>query len=268
MPRSRGTLFFLLFVAALSARPAFAAEGRTPVFLPGTVLTQDGKYVVTRPLVGGGGGPVLTVSGGNVDLDLNGMVLSNAGSANPIISTAAGVQHLTIRNGTLASGSVGIDIAAARKVDIEDVKIKDMLVAPGQGIHLGEVRVAVIRRVEIMETIGEGILWDGSSPAVNRQASIEDNLLQRTASGIVLTVPGAFGGAVVNNRVMDSMPFGIGAFPGYGIVLAGFNGTLVSQNTVQLAQQDGMFFRQCRGLKVYNNDVSFSFGNGGLDQNS
>ena len=42
----RVSVVFILF--CLLAGPVFAAEGRIPVFAPGTLLGADGKYIVTR----------------------------------------------------------------------------------------------------------------------------------------------------------------------------------------------------------------------------
>jgi len=261
MSRSPETLYLALLVAVGAIPPALAAEGRTPVFAAGTVIVDDGSYVVTAPLLGGGG-PVVTVNAFKVDLDLNGMVLTNLGANFPVIAVLPGVDQVTIRNGVLSSGSVGIEaLGQTRIVTIEDVRIVDMVVGAGQGIHLDDVRTAAIRCVEIADTLGEGILWDGGF--LRRHGTIEDNLVQRTAGGIVLIAPGeGFSLAVRNNRVFESGTGGTGAFPGYGIVVAGFSGSIVAENTVSEARNDGIFVRQSRGVKIYNNSVSGSGGNG------
>lgn len=103
----------LAFVALILAGAVLAAEGRTPVFASGTFLGVDGRYVVTRNIAGGAGS---------------------------VISVAPGADHVTIRNGVLVGGTIGIDAPGfVRKVDIEDVKIRD---AAAQGIHLGSVEGA------------------------------------------------------------------------------------------------------------------------------
>ncbi len=259
MSKSLATFFFVLFVAVLAVLPAFADEGRIPISRPGTVIGANGKYVVTRPL-SGGGGPIVTVGAPNVDIDLNGMVLTNLGAAFPIISIGAGADNVTIRNGTLSSGSVGIEaLGPTRKVDIEDVRIQDMVTGAGQGIHLGDVQEAAVRRVEITNTTSEGILWNGPTIQIG---SIESNLVRRTGSGIIITPNGGYNLAVLHNQIADAVPFGAGAFPGYGIVLSSCFGSLVSENIVTVARQDGILLTLSRGNKVYNNTVSFCYGNG------
>jgi parallel beta-helix repeat protein len=261
MSKSLATPLFVLFVAVLAVLPASADEGRIPISLPGTVIGANGKYVVTRPL-SGGAGPVVRVGAPNVDIDLNGMILTNLGAAFPIISITAGADHVTIRNGTLSSGSVGIEaLGPTRKVDIEDVKILGMAVGAGRGIRLGEVQSAAIRRVEITDTSGEGILWDGAT--VRRLGSIENNILQRTSGGIIVIAPGeGFSLAVLNNRIMVSDTGAAGGFLGYGIVVSGFSGAIVSENTVANARKDGILVTVSRGIKIHNNVVTGSQGNG------
>jgi parallel beta-helix repeat protein len=268
MFRSPGTVVLALLVAVGAIPPALAAEGRTPIFAAGTVLVDDGAYVVTAPLAGGAGA-VITVNAFKVDIDLNGMVLTNNGANFPVINVLPGVDQVTIRNGTLSSGSVGIEaLGQTRSVTVEDVRIVDMLVGAGRGIHLDDVRAAVIRRVEIADTLGEGISWDGGF--LRRHGTIEDNLIQRTAGGIILSAPNeGFSLSVRNNRVFEAGTGNAGQFVGYGIVVGGFNGSIIAENTVNQARADGIFIRQSRSLKIYNNTVSGSGGNGiRLDSNS
>jgi len=244
---------FVVFTLAFAAGTALAAEGRTPVFAPGSFLGADGKYIVTRNLVGGAG-PVITIGAPNVDLDLNGFVLS--GGALPVISVLGGVDHVTIRNGVLSGGSIGIEVPGpTRKVDIEDVKIHD---ASAQGIHLGDVEGAAIRRNEITNTGSEGIAWDG--PVVIKHGTIEHNLLRRTSAGIVVSICSSV--AILNNRLEEPGTGAGGAFPGFGIVLVTCGGSLVSENTVEQAKVDGIFLRTSKGNKLFDNVVRSSGGNG------
>jgi parallel beta-helix repeat protein len=244
-----------VLIVPLFAGVVLAAEGRTPVFLPGTLLGVDGKYIVTRNLVGGAGA-VITIGAPNVDLDLNGFLLTGAGG--PVISVLAGVDHVTIRNGVLAGGSIGIDFPggpAARKIDIEDVKIHNPAT---QGIHLGNVEGAALRRNEITDTGSEGIAWDG--PVIVKHGTIENNLLRRTNAGIVVNNCSSVG--ILNNRLEDPGTGAGGAFPGNGIVLASCQASLVSENTVERARADGIKLLNSKGNKLFDNVVRSSAGNG------
>jgi parallel beta-helix repeat protein len=236
------------------AGAVLAAEGRIPVFAPGSFLGADGTYIVTRNLAGGAGA-VITIGAPNVDLDLNGFTLTGAGG--PVISVLAGVDHVTIRNGVLSGGTIGIDVpGATRKVDIHDVKIHD---AATSGIHLGNVEGAAIRRNEITDTGSEGIAWDG--PAFAKHGTIENNLLRSTSAGIVVTNSSSV--AILNNRLEEPGAGGAGgAFPGFGIVLNSCGAALVSENTVETAAVDGIFLRTCKGAKLFDNVVRSNRGNG------
>jgi len=253
MLRSFVRVSFVLLTTFLSGT-VLAAEGRTPVFAPGTLLGADGKYIVTRNIAGGAGS-VITIGAPNVDLDLNGFVLTGAGA--PVISVDAGADHVTIHNGVLVGGTIGIDVPGfARKVDIEDVKIHDP--TGGQGIHLGGVEGAALRRNEITDTPSEGISWDG--PGV-KHGTIEGNLLRRTSAGIVIS-NSCSSLAILNNRIEEPGTGAGGAFPGYGIVVLACGAALISENTVERSKVDGIFGVNSKGNKLFDNVVRTAGGNG------
>ncbi len=259
---SKGSFFTrlcALSLASLAVLPAVAAEGRIPVFLPGTVLCADGKYIVTRNLIGPG--PVVLIAAQNVDLDLNGFLVFETTSANPAIRVAAAAcspgppDHVTIHNGTITGSSTGIEVPnGVSKIDIEDVKIHNV---SGPGIHLTDALGAAIRRTEIVDASGVGIWWDGG--IAFKHGTIQDNLTRRTSDGIIVTNQCSSIG-IVNNRIEE--PAAGGGFGGYGIVLSGCGSSLVSENTVERAIQDGIGLFQCKGNKLYDNVVTAGSGNG------
>ena len=102
---------------------AHAAEGRTPVWLPGTVLGAAGRYIVTRNLAGPG--PIITITAGNVDLDLNGMTLDGAGAAAPVIAVvAAGSGDVVVHGGTVINGGENVSVTApGQRLVLEDLEI-------------------------------------------------------------------------------------------------------------------------------------------------
>jgi parallel beta-helix repeat protein len=243
-----------VLIVPLSVGIVLAAEGRTPVFAPGTFLGADGRYIVTRNLAGGAGA-VITIGAPNVDLDLNGFLLTGAGAA--VISVLGGVDHVTIHNGVLSGGTVGIEaLGPTRKIDIEDVKIHNPTV---QGIHLGDVEGAALRRDEITDTPSEGFLWDG--PASTKHGTIEDSLLRRTSAAMVIT-NNCSSVAVLNNRIEEPGTGAGGAFPGNGIVLASCGASLVSENTVERASVDGIRIVASKGNKLFDNVIRACGGNG------
>ena len=236
-----------LIPIALAAAQALAAEGRTPVFLPGSTLAADGKYILTRNLTGPP--PVIRICGANVDLDLNGMVVTNTAAVGETITTAGCpvlVDHVTIRNGRIDGGAPGIFIPGpTRKVDIEDVKISD---TGGAGaIHMVSVEGAAIRRVEITDAAGNGILWNGGG-ASTKHGSIEHNLLRRAANGIFIF--GCSSVAILNNRIEEGT--------GSGISLFNCNASLLSENTIERKGAEGILIRNGRGNKLFDNVITES----------
>jgi parallel beta-helix repeat protein len=254
MPRSLVRCSFVFSFTLLSVA-ALAAEGRIPVWAPGTVLGADGKYIVTRNIVGAGGA-VITIGAPNVDLDLNGFVLTGA-AGSPVISVVPGSDHVTIKNGVLVGGSIGIDIpGATRKADIETVKIHDAAI---NGIHLGDVEGVAIRQVEITDTASEGILWDG--PGVVKHGSIEGGLLRRTATGIAI-LNNCSSVGISNNRIEEPGTGAGGVLPGTGIALIGCGAALVAENTIERSKFDGINLLNSRGNKLLDNVIRTAGGNG------
>ena len=58
----------VILILPFIAVAALAADGRTPVFLPGALLGADGKYIVTRNIAGGAGSAIV-IAAPHVDLD-------------------------------------------------------------------------------------------------------------------------------------------------------------------------------------------------------
>jgi parallel beta-helix repeat protein len=181
-----------------------------------------------------------------VDLDLNGFMLTGAGNRH---LGCGGVDHVAVRNGVLVGGTVGIDFPGgpgSRKIDVEDVKIRD---TSAQGIHLGDVQGAALRRNEITDTGSEGIAWDG--PGTVKHGTIENNLLRRTSAGIVVNNCSSV--AILNNRLEEPGTGAGGAFPGDGIVLLSCQASLVSENTIERSRVEGIFLLNAKGNKLFDN---------------
>lgn len=262
----RFTKLALLIVVACWSTAALA-QGQTPIpFGPvGTpiTITAPGSYIVTRNLVSTGPGPIINVAvagaPGDVQIDLNGFVLNNSANAiDPVVRvTVAGpiARHeVTIRNGTLYGGSAGIEVAGpARKLVVEDVKISDFTSAgPIGGITLTDAQNFAIRRTVIMDgPAGPGIFVGAGFP---RQGTIEDNIIRRTQDGIDV-IPGTFGVAITNNRLLEILP---GGMFGAAINIDGGMSCLIAQNTVVglPGVVAGIQLRGTGGCKIYNNVVS------------
>jgi parallel beta-helix repeat protein len=233
-------VLLLACLVVLNLIPATpAAEGRTPVFAP-TVITTNGRYIVTRNIVGTGAGPVIDIATDNVDLDLNGFLLTEPAGAFPVILISGPTRQVTIHDGTLALGSAGIEAPApGEKLVVEGVKSQG---AGGAGIHNVDIQTIVIRRSVVEGSGGTGILIDGGAI---HSGAIENNVLQDVGGDGIFFNSGSVG--ILNNRIARS--------GGTGISLFNSAGSLVSENTIVDAAGDGLLVRSGKGNKLFDNVV-------------
>lgn len=245
---SRITSAGVALLLALTALPALSAEGRTPVWLPGTPIVADGRYVVTRNLVGGAGVPLIDIRANNVELDLNGFTLDGVGADFAISISGVQPQEIVIRNGLIVNCPRGIERPAglppAGTVVIEDMQIRD---APGGPIYLADVENPVIRRVNIVfadvAATANGIELDG--PQVFKNGTIEHNTIRSAFNGIRVYKGSAL--AIRHNRI--ETPFND------GILVEQCVSCLIEKNTISDADVHGIH------LAVGGTDVEYSTGN-------
>jgi len=241
----------LVGIAATGA--AMAAEGRTPVFAP-TVIVMDGKYIVTRNIMGSGAAPVVEIAAANVDLDLNGFTLTEPGGGFAVILVSA-FSEVTIRNGTLVSGIMSVDApVGGRKLILEDVKSQDALGGAPGALHAFGVENVVIRRCVVVGAPGmPGIFVEGP---LMKSGTIEKNVIRDSGGGI--WAMGVSSLSILENAIEGTTPGS--ATPGIALMGAG---NLIALNTIQEADGPGIDIRTTsQGNKLYNNVVFSSGGHG------
>lgn len=224
------------------------AEGRTPIWIPGTSITADGRYIVTRNLTGGSGVPIIDIRARRVELDLNGFTLDGVGSDTAIMISAQFVEEIVIRNGLIVNCPRAVDRPAgllpASTVVVEDMQIRE---AYNTAIFLWDVENPVVRHVNITnhaDATGDGIYIDGD--AVFKNGTIEHNTIRATFHGIRVRRASAFG--IRHNRI--ETPYG------HGIEVDRCVGCLIEKNTISDADNDGIIlWEQSNGCKIYNNVV-------------
>lgn len=226
-----------LALMVADAPAAAAAEGRTPISKPGTVISSAGRYVLTRNLVGGGGIPVIEVAAPGVDLDLNGFVIDNAaGVVEAVLVSAPG--DVSIRNGAIRNAHVGVHApAGGTRILLEDLQIRSC----DPAIRVVDVGTVVLRRV-LVEGPGNAIRIEGAAVKVG---TVEDCIVRDAANGIA--VDNASGFAVVRNHVEGTT--------GEGISLSGCSGCLVAENEVTRASS-GIVVTGSSAVTLRNNAVS------------
>jgi parallel beta-helix repeat protein len=254
----RRTLAFaaLLALLFLAAPLAMAAEGRTPIWLAGTGINADGRYVVTRNLTGGAGVPMIDIRANRVDLDLNGFTLDGAFADTAIVISAPNPEEIVIHNGLIVNCPRAIERIAglppAGTVVIEDMQIRW---ATNTAIYLSDVENPVIRRVNIrggedVAVSNNGIHLDG--PQVFKNGTIEHNTIRSTFDAIRVYKGSAL--AIRHNRI--ETPFRD------GILVEQCVGCLIEKNTISDADMHGIHLsigttdlEYSTGTKVYNNVV-------------
>jgi len=240
-------------VVGLAALGSFAGEGRAPIWQVGTVISNPGKYIVTRNINGTGSGlTVISILASDVDIDLNGFTLETDGA--PVIQ-ATNVSNIAIRNGTLRRGTRGIDamspiLAAFNKVVIEHVNV---IGSQFEGIYIVALSDFAVRWCNVLQTGREGIWVDGVGPAPTYvHGTIEHNRLQGTGG---LTVRWGSSVGILNNRLEVTNV--VAPPPSQGAIVYDYSHAgLIASNTVEIVNSgSGIFLGDAKGNEIRNNVV-------------
>lgn len=161
-----------------------AGDGRTAI-LGGTstvTITQPGSYVLIGNITVASGDAIV-IAASDVTLDLNGFTVTASDTTSTCVTSAIPARsNVTIRNGTVIGGSVGVGGAYTLGLLLEDIKIMS---AKRNGISLASVAVpVVVRRCQILDTGSTTTLADGSLSVTaltysGSGARIEDCLISR-----------------------------------------------------------------------------------------
>lgn len=244
-------LLLTALVLGLVVFPVVPDEGRIPIFAP-TTIVAPGRYFLSTSIATMVGS-IITIGVDDVDIDLNGFVLSSTATA-PVIS-ATGVEGVTIRNGRITGGTAGTSIVGGTRVVLEDLDVSD---ASGVGVVLDETTQFAIRRVVVRSTGGFGVEVGDAAPGIPVRGTIEDSLIEDTGGGLSISGPSYADGptvAILNNRI--SGVSGTGLFYSFG------RGCLIARNTIDRPAIYGMFVG-LRASKLHNNVITgagaFAFG--------
>jgi hypothetical protein len=102
------TFVILLLLSVAAIGRSWPDEGRIPIFAP-VVITQPGHYILTRDITAPTGANGIAIQSDNVTVDLNGhQVTGVAGLSLSAIGIADGARDITLRNGRILGGNVGI----------------------------------------------------------------------------------------------------------------------------------------------------------------
>ncbi len=226
-------------IPAPGSAPVGAFDGRTPIGTASFTISAPGSYVLTANLSSAGN--VITIAADDVTLDLNGYSVHSTGTTtgNTGIFISGVRDNITIRNGNVNGGLIGIQATTATNVLVEGVRVSNAKTI-GIGIISSASRNCVIRRCEINDTGSTTVAADGNLniTAIQLTASccrVEDCTVSRllyqgggvgTMRGIFMNHSGAFGNMVLRCTVSHDA-----AIVGNGISM-GTAGAVFRDNTV------------------------------------
>ena len=253
MSRRPGRLTFsaaVVLLAGVVALPALAAEGRIPIPFtspPTTpvVITTPGHYILTRNLSPTGPGNTIEIAvpgtGADVDLDLNGFLVTGNAGASVINVAGGGTSEVKIHDGALQGGANGINVPGSpRQVIIERVRSGN---ATTNGFNLGAAVNAVVRNC----VINAGTNGINFGPGPSQQATIEGNLIQQCLTSINVSGGGA-SVIIRKNQILQT---------GTGINLNPVIGALVEENMIRVEGSTGIALRgTSNAVKVFDNVIN------------
>lgn len=278
--KNRCFLFLAALVSMLAVHPSAFGQGTlTPPGAPSpTMKTLDqieprtrvpslpftisapGSYYLTTNLVGVSGNSGITISSGNVTLDLNGFSLTGVpGSLSAIIFSAAQT-NVTIRNGSMSGwGADGVNASSgpytSRNLVCENLTIYGNT---GSGIRgLGLVRSCLCSSNQLIGIYNSGGLVEGCEANYNKNVGIlmangtvrDCRAINNASHGIVVQ-PGTVTGSWVENNGHSGIYVN---FPNSKVIGNTCNGN----NTIASASDAGIYVNDTNN-RIEDNHVAGS----------
>jgi len=210
------------------------------IFEP-TTITQPGFYLVTQD-ISAPSNFIIKIQAHNVTIDLNGFTLSvpQSPGGNNIIDVAPGFTNITIKNGTITGGTIGIRHESTGpdriRIQIENVTVQNY---GYRGIAVNYVDRIDLLDCNIISDSNSGVSVDASTGLILRNtfrcadsfvfmatningALIKDNQLHGESDGLGLGITG-------NANIIEGNA--ISRVHGYPISVDG-NNNLILNNTV------------------------------------
>ena len=152
-------------------------EPRTPISsLPFTASASGAYYLTTNVNASSGNG--ITVTAGNVSIDLNGFALT--GNTSSIgISITSTASNIIVKNGSITGWQVGIFAGANNNL------LEDLVVSGCTGFGIDCNNTALVRDCVSSFNVGNGILVFGGGQVLHCEASSNGGYGIQMISGIV-----------------------------------------------------------------------------------
>jgi parallel beta-helix repeat protein len=232
----------LMSVAALAlvSLPLTAADGRIPIATAPVTLSSPGHYYLTNNLsVPASTFAAINITASDVTLDLNGMTLTHAGTANgniPVAISTGNPDRVRVTGGRIVGGYIGVNFyngsGAARTVQLDHLWLSGQ---SDNAIYIG-----------------------GAGGASRNQALVYDNVLSPAPASCGSALTLLFG---TNSRVERNMVNGCrNATFGWGIYLGATNNSVVADNQSYNSLAYGIYIL---GTSAYNEVIrNHATGNG------
>lgn len=201
--------FFAMGFFSMGTALAQDGPGVRPITKAMTI-TESGSYILLRDIALGQPGSAIVIAADNVSLNLNGHALVGPGNKQGIGIDIAGVNSISVHNGTIAGFGTGIRVANAHDVRLENLQIRG---EDGGGPPPGEVGVLVLN---------------------SRGVVLKDNIISRTFLGVFVRGGGSGGNRIAGNTLIGGQngQIGICYNPDGSASTAGPEGDLVYNNLV------------------------------------
>ena len=223
-------------------------EPRTAISSAAVTITQPGSYYLTTNLVGASGQNGITISSGDVTLDLNGFAFLGVPGSVEGIQVSGLCTNVTVRNGNVSGwGSGGVSVANSTSYNLVFDRLNLSVNSSSVGINAFNALIS-------------GCTVNGGSYGIIAvESDVRDCSINGSANAGILVDLGTVSGCLVQNCV------GAGIYvnaPGCQII----GNTCIGNNSSADVNEAGIFINDSNN-RVENNHVSAS-GHAGIQVNN
>jgi parallel beta-helix repeat protein len=223
-------------------------EPRTAISSAAVTITQPGSYYLTTNLVGASGQNGITISSGDVTLDLNGFAFLGVPGSVEGIQVSGLCTNVTVRNGNVSGwGSGGVSVANSTSYNLVFDRLNLSVNSSSVGINACNALIS-------------GCTVNGGSDGIIAvKSDVRDCSINGSANAGILVNYGTVSGCLVQNCV------GAGIYvnaPGCQII----GNTCIGNNSSADVNEAGIFINDSNN-RVENNHVSAS-GHAGIQVNN
>ncbi len=196
-------------------------EARTPISYAGFVITSPGSYYLTTNLTGFSSvfSKGITISSGNVTLDLNGFTVQGvSGSASGIYISGA-YTNIVVRNGIVTGwGGNGVTWNYPTLPAPQNIVLEHLIVTANSSYGIAIANGCVVSECSVLNNQNIGIFVDGDNSLIIGNTLVGNNVAN-SSSWAGISIVGS------NNRIEGNHVTGSGA-AGYGIYIINYGTSL------------------------------------------